>query len=474
LPQTTVRANPQPQVFDQPVLLRQSMVWSRAIIWTIIGVTTAVVLWAAIFEFQEAVAATGKLEPQGAVQTVQSPVAGVVRTLPVTEGQRVKKGQLLLSFLPTVTRSQVNALDQVRNSLFQENQAYRRETSSPEMAQLLDLKQRLQAENESYLAQLKGQGSGGGTDRQLAVASLDEQSTRLASSQLNIEQLQKQLEQSRTQLTANRDVLTINQQILQDITPLYKQGGLAQVQFLRQQQDVRKGQADVDRLTQEVQRLSLAVAQAQAQLANTQAVQRKDLLTRITENRRQMADVDSRLAKTLVDNEKQISQVDGQLSQARLNLQYQELRAPVAGTVFNIKPKGAYSVIAAGDPVLDIVPQGTLVAQVYITNRDIGFVREGMPVDIRIDSFPFMEFGDIKGRLVNIGSDALAPTQLRPYYHFPARIVLDRQSLSIQGREVNLQSGMSVSANIQTRKRTVLSIFTSLFIGPLESLKTVR
>ena len=119
-------------------------------------------------------------------------------------------------------------------------------------------------------------------------------------------------------------------------------------------------------------------------------------------------------------------------------------------------------------------PDDALLASVYITNKDIGFVKEGMTVDVRIDSFPFSEFGDIKGKLVWIGSDALPPDQIYQYYRFPAKVRLSRQSLLINGRKVPLQSGMGVSTNIKLRERTVMSIFTDMFSSSVESLKTVR
>jgi HlyD family secretion protein len=126
------------------------------------------------------------------------------------------------------------------------------------------------------------------------------------------------------------------------------------------------------------------------------------------------------------------------------------------------------------EPVLKIVPEDSLRVEVFIPNKDIGFIKPGMLVDVRIDAFPFSEFGDIKGELESIGSDALPPTQERPYYSFPAKIKLDRQSLLIQGREAPLQSGMSVSVNIKTRKRSIMSIFTDAFNQKIDTLKTVR
>ena len=91
-----------------------------------------------------------------------------------------------------------------------------------------------------------------------------------------------------------------------------------------------------------------------------------------------------------------------------------------------------------------------------------------------MDTFPFSEFEDVKGKLISIGSDALPPTQLRPSYSFPAKVQLDQQSLTVNGRELPLQSGMSVSVNIKVRDRSSSSILTNGFIKGFESLKFVR
>ena len=162
------------------------------------------------------------------------------------------------------------------------------------------------------------------------------------------------------------------------------------------------------------------------------------------------------------------------MKQAEVTLNYQELKAPVTGTVFDLKPAAPGFVTNSTEPILKIVPDDALVAKVDITNKDIGFVKEGMHVDVRIDSFPFSEFGDVKGELVEIGSDALPPDQIHQFYRFPAKIRLDKQSIVVNDRKVPLQSGMSVSVNIRVRDRTVMSIFTDLFTSKTDSLKTVR
>lgn len=194
----------------------------------------------------------------------------------------------------------------------------------------------------------------------------------------------------------------------------------------------------------------------------------------MAENEKKIAEIDSQFNKVIVENEKRIAEIESQISQAELTVQYQDIKSPVDGTVFDLKVHTLGFVANSSEPVLKIVPDNTLTAKVFITNRDIGFVKPGMKVDVRIDSFPFSEFGDIKGDLVWVGSDALPPTQARPFYNFPAKIRLEHQSLLVNGREIPLQSGMSISANIKIRKRTIMSIFTDLFAKKIQSLQFMR
>jgi HlyD family secretion protein len=81
---------------SEDVVLRQSRVWARTITWTLIGVTAFGVGWLALAQTEEIVTAPGKLEPLGVVKDIQMPVGGVVEEVMVKEGERVKKGQVLL------------------------------------------------------------------------------------------------------------------------------------------------------------------------------------------------------------------------------------------------------------------------------------------------------------------------------------------------------------------------------------------
>ncbi|MGB7444131.1 MAG: HlyD family efflux transporter periplasmic adaptor subunit [Coleofasciculaceae cyanobacterium] len=484
--------------FDQSVILRQSANWSHAILWTIVAVTTGGLIWASLAEIEQAVPAQGKLEPKGAVNEVKAPRGGVVTEINIKDGQEVKQGDLLLTFEPKATQAQLSSLSKIRATLVKENQFYRSQMRngavpvvangglseleiSREITSLAESRKVLLAENELYRAQLRGDSSGANFTPQqrerLQVASRELQS-RIATNESEIRQLEKRLDQTKIQLANSRELLQVERGILDDLKPLYEEGGFSKIQYLRQDNEVKRQQAEADQLVDEELRLQFDIAQAKEQLKNTIALSEKELTDKMADNDKRVSEIDSELNKRIVENEKRIAEIDSQLSEANLTLSYQQLVAPVSGTVFDLKPSAPGFVANSAEPVLKIVPSDKLVARVYLTNKDIGFVdvEKKMDVDVRIDSFPFSEFGDIKGKLVSIGSDALPPDQQenRPFYSFPAEISLEQQSLMVNEQPIPLQSGMSVSVNIKTRKRSVLSIFTELFTDKTESLKTVR
>ncbi|NJK29008.1 MAG: response regulator [Acaryochloris sp. SU_5_25] len=477
--------------FDRPVLLKQSSVWSHAIIWGIISATSLAILAAYLFKIEEAIQATGQLEPQGVVKEIQSPVVGVVKQIQVKDGQQVKKGDVLLRLDPKSTQSELSSLRRIRQQLLAENAFYRQQiqgtvgslqTSVPsvqipsQMLFLAESRRALTTETQLYRSQLHGKSDTTLTpEQQLRLrSSLQEEASRTSGARLETEQLQKQLQQAQIQQVSARKTLAVNQDLLDQITPIAKAGGIPKVELLKQQEAAQKSQAELERLQKEESRLNLAIAQAQEKVDNTVSGSRKDLLAAIAVNEKQIAEIDSQFAKTLVGNQNQISEIDNKLNQAQLMLNYREIRSPVNGTVFDLKPQAPGFVANTSEPVLKIVPTEVLTAKVFLTNRDIGFIRVGMSVDVRIDSFPFSEFGDIKGTLVWVGSDALPPTQTRPFYSFPAKVRLDQQFLTHNGRKLSLQSGMALNANLKLRKRTLISIFTDLFAKEVESLKLLR
>lgn len=493
--------------FDKPILLEQSPIWSRLIAWSIFGITVFSIVWASVFQIEESVPAAGKLEPKSTVQEVQAPVGGVVKEIHVKEGKAVQKGEILISLEQTSSQAQLLALKQTRRALLQQRNALQQETNfyrirlqeslyssgviqndtqltiKPELAFLMKSRATYVSENQLYRSQLNGEILVNLTSEQklrLQNRQID-LSSRIEDAKLTTGQVKQELLQIQAQLSSAKELLTINQGILNRFKPLAKIGAISQIQYLKQQQDVSTKLAEATRLTKEEQKLQLELTRTNQKLRGTVAASQEDLLLRITNNDKNIAEIDTQVSKVILENQKriyelnsQISEIDSKLIQAQETLKYQKIIAPISGSIFELKAKSPGFVANSSEPILKIVPKDNLIAKVYITNRDIGFIRNGKKVDVRIDSFPFQEYGDVKGELIEIGSDALPPDQLYPYWRFPAKVRLDRQALLIHNRQVMLQSGMSINANIKLRKRSVISIFTDFIFKKAESLKFVR
>ena len=475
--------------FSQPsVILERPALWSRLFVWLLVSSTASAIFWAAIAKIDQTVVATGKLEPNGAVKEIKAPTGGVVREIHVKDGETVKKDQLLITFDPTAPEADLNSLRKVRSSLIQENQFYDLATEgkkplvgSSDLTSLLKLRADLLSENRYYQALIGGANPKATTTEfntnqsKLLAASRAEVRSKVTAARLQIQELEKQRSQAQEELATAKQVLTVNQGILKRITPLATgEGAISQIQYERQKQDVFTKQGDVRRLTDEVKRLVIAIDHAREDLQNTVAGSQKDILSRVAENQKKISEIDTQLSRTRLDNKKKIAEIDAQISKAVQSLQYQQIKAPVNGIVFDLQPRSPGFVVGETQAIMKIVPNDNLVASVYLTNKDIGFVREGMTVDVRVDSFPSTEFGSIKGKLISLGSDALAPTQERQFYAFPAKIELERQTLAVNGKPISLQSGMSVNTSIIVRKRPILSILTDLFDKQVKGIESMR
>ena len=102
-------------------VFQQSPRWMRFTTWGLMATTGIGVIWLAVAETEEIVVAQGKLEPVAGVREIQIPVNGVVQTLDVEEGDRVKAGQVLLTLDPETSaqnfKSTSKSIEYTRNKL---------------------------------------------------------------------------------------------------------------------------------------------------------------------------------------------------------------------------------------------------------------------------------------------------------------------------------------------------------------------
>ena len=172
-------------------------------------------------------------------------------------------------------------------------------------------------------------------------------------------------------------------------------------------------------------------------------------------------------------SQKSINDLKSKLKRAELQLLYQNVIAPTSGVVF--RPKAVeQGVLEAGETIVSIVPQSALKAEVFVPNKDIGFVKSGLKAKVRIDAFPFSRYGELKGIVSHIGADALPPDNTANYYRFPVRLALDKSYLQTKDIRIPLRSGMSVTANLRLRDKRVISLLSDLLVDQTDSVRSIR
>lgn len=472
----------------QTMFFRQSLVWSRAIMWTIIGAAVGLLLWACLAHMDEVVHATGKLEPRGSVQDVQSPVAGVISEILVKEGDRVKSGQPLVKLDPKVASAELQSLREMLASMKNEESFYAQLFDAglpgvppvglpPAMADLAKNRASLESENRLLRAQIAFSAQGTALDpdqTRLFDEGEKDRTEKLNQAELKAERAQKDLDSATSQLAQARLLLVNSRKILESFSKLVESGGVARVDYLSREADAIQAETQVKRLESLSLSLSVEISRAKEEAANINTTYRKDAMSRLSDNAQKIAEIESGLTKARLANSQRISEIESRLAGSSASLEYHQISSPADGIVFEIVSSKPGSVLEPKDIVLKIVPSEELIAKVDITNRDIGFVHTGLNSEVEVDSFPAREYGRIDGKLIFVGSDALPPTQAKPFYSFPAKIEISRQSLEVRGVEVPLQSGMAVSANIKIRNRRVISLFVDFLMGPLDKMKEVR
>ncbi|MEB3241218.1 MAG: HlyD family efflux transporter periplasmic adaptor subunit [Synechococcus sp.] len=275
--------------------------------------------------------------------------------------------------------------------------------------------------NKERLSSLKQQ-------KQLEAQRLDKETVAFAAREDSLE----------AKLASLKLTLATNQDILNRMQPLVEQGAMSEVQYLQQKN--------------QLQEVSSEIAQSEARLREVQA----ESIKNIQQIRRELANLQRQIVET---------------SKAQ---EYEALRSPIRGHVFDLVPSSPGYAASNGETLLKIVPIGAVEAQVFVNNANIGFLRPKMAAQVRVDAYPFTQFGDIPGQLKSIGKEALPPDQQNPESRFSVMVSLERQFLERKGKRYPISAGQSVAVNFIVRDKPVISLLTDAVEKSLDSLRGVK
>lgn len=422
-------------------------------------------IWSLVGRIDVIAVAPGKIQPQGNVKVVESMLPGKVTAILAQNGDLVREGQVVVRFDPT--ESEARYTDNVDSVASLRAEIARRQAEDALVKRILLNSAALRSDETeiSWPASL--------------VLADEIKRRELAVMRGELTKLNADLEDIRAQLAQNA--------ARQQSTRLTLNSQQALLSTLNQRLELRRSLLDKQWVSKDdwLQVMS-SVKEAQSSLANAQA----QLVDAVASNAILLAS----FAKTreaflaanvqkISDAERQVNSLEQKLRESRAQLDLMTLRSPITGTVAASSLTTLGQVVGQGDEVMRIVPAGThLEVIAYLPNQDIGFVREGQQVDIKVNAFPFTRYGVLRGVVKRVSKDAITepdaqktqwdPTSGSPKAPsgggqatknlvFPIEVEIMQDYINIDGRNISLIPGMGISAEIKTDRRRIIEYLIS-------------
>ena len=404
----------------------------RAIIWTIMSFVVLGILWASLSQIDVVAIAPGKLAPRGQVKIIQASELAVVREVAVRDGQRVKEGDLLISLDPTTSEADEENLEQrlirARCELALQTALEEWKPNQPEVDSLPLPKEATPTLHALYLSRFH-------QEIEVVRNELDKHKN-------DLEQLMSQSKRLEQTAVKFREVLSIDSELSSILKDLFAKQVSSRFHWLEAEQQRIRTSQELGATVEQLEENRVAQEGARQAVTMTLSKFRSDVLKKKSEVETEISSLEQNLAKAIRRNTLMV------------------LTAPVSGQIQQLMANTLGGVVEEAKPLLIIVPDGTeLEAEVSVLNRDIGFIRPGQHVEIKLEAFPFTEFGSIPGIVDYISADAIQDKD--GVLLFACKIKLLKDHFMINGEKIMLSSGMIVSGEIILRQRRLISYFLS-------------
>lgn len=408
-----------------------------------LGLVVGLLVWAAAFNISGAVLAAGVVKVENNVKNLSRLEPGVVRRILVREGQKVSRGQLLIQFDDTQTTASVDVLQGAVDSATAQIARFQAEMSgAADIAFPTDLIRR--SANPQVAALIEGQ------------RSLFMTRTMLYRSQAMVlnaqaQQLQTQISGMRIQAQAIDDQGKLVREELDGVRELARQGYAPNSRLLALERSAVQVKGQSGSALAEMARARQAIGEIRLQIAQLEDKKLTEAADGIRSAQERLADAAPKL-RTVVDQQLRT-----------------EVRAPVAGYVFNLTQFTEGGVAGAGQTLLQIVPsRDKMVIAAEVSPRDISDVHVGMPARVTLLGYNSRTTSPVEGTVSLVAADAKTAEKSGTTY-FLVEVTVPAASVAKAGPKVKLSPGMPASVAIVTGERTILDYL----LGPFtDSMRT--
>jgi hemolysin D len=418
----------------------------RWLLLSLCALFTITLIWSFVGKVDVVATASGKVIPSGNVKIIQPIEIGYVRKIHVKNGQHVRAGQLLVELDPTLAGA-----------------------DAAQASQGLLTAKVIAARNSALLDHIQGRASRftapPGTPAEVASTQGDFVRASIAEYEGERESLVQQRAERAAELTGAqaeisklRQTLPLIEQQLSARKELTERGYFSKIRLLEYEQQKVEHIQNIEVQEASASKARAAMANIDAQLARLKGSFGKNAVTELAEAQQ----------KTGLSRE--------EVTKSARRREFQQLRAPVSGTIQQLAISTIGGVVQPAQALMIIVPDdATVVVEANIMNKDIGFIREGQPVRIKLEAFNFTDYGIIPGVVESISRDAIdvsqsgqqqlrddqGRTQPQQGLVYATRIRLKQRTIRVRGRDQIIGPGLAAQAEIKTGERRIIDYLLS-------------
>ena len=392
-------------------------------------------VWAYMGKLDIASVCEGRVIPSSKVKSIQHLEGGIIKDIPVNEGDRVNAGQPLVYLEEIANETSVEEINIRINALSIDIERLSQEikgndtlalpadltTAHPDLAQ--QAKNLFSARHMRYSSEIKGQME-------------------------KIRQREQDIREITTRLKHNKENLALLEQQIRISDELLKDNLATQYTHLNllREESKLKGRIEEDR-----------VALERAQHSLNEEKEKQEGITHIFRE-----DAREKLKKARQELE--------EYSQRRLkfkdSLERSVIRSPIDGVVKTLYMVTKGGIIRPGMTIMDIVPiKDRLIIEAHLPIHDIGYIDKGRNTLIKLASPEARRFGEIQGQVVNISPDTVTNRDGRTYYTIYIETENDRFERG--NLTYRLYPGVMVLVFIHTGRRTIFEYLMDPFLNTL-------
>lgn len=410
----------------------------RFTFWIIVSLIIVTALWLFLGKVDIVVNARGIVIPDGESKIIQPLETGVVKQILVKEGDFVKKGQLLIKIDASTTDAQLKS---VTKNLAQSRLEVKRlmangtetnfstEDFLPELDEEKEIQEKLYKENLTSL------------NNEIAAKNnqIKQLNMQISSTSAQKRDYEFQLKNARERENKLSEVLDI----------------IAYSQYQEAKDKTNSLQESVNKTGAEIKRLQAQIKEVQNEISKLKADFKVQNLT------------------TLSETQKRINELEAGKEQIEFSSRNQMITAPCDGYIDKLKIHTIGGVVTPAQELIALTPAETpLIIKAKVLNHDIGFIKTGMPVSIKIDTYDFQKYGILHGTVKSISQNSIEDEKLGPVYEI--YVLPQENTFIIDGKEQKISTGMTLNAEVEIGERRIIEFFIYPLIKYLDEGISVR